>query len=324
VASLSLASGQLTLTGVVAATPPGSGTPTGSLQFVDTSNNTVVASATLAGGKGSATIAASAASTVIGRPIVAVYSGDGNFTGSTSAPLPTAVNAAGNLSSNFAVDEIVSLFGIGGLNGDTAGTLPLTTSLGGVTVNIVDSTGTARPALLYGVFASAGQINFVIPAGTANGLAQVAVTLPGGGTVSTVINIANSAAGVFTANMTGQGPYAGQIIYAHADGTQTVANAATFNSGTNTFTPTPINLGVATDQVFLVLYGTGIRHAASVTATVNGVNVPVVFTGAQGSFPGLDQINLGPLPASLAGSGTVNLVITVDGQAANAVTVHFQ
>jgi uncharacterized protein (TIGR03437 family) len=139
-----------------------------------------------------------------------------------------------------------------------------------------------------------------------------------------VINIAGSAAGIFTANMTGQGPYAGQVIYAHADGSQTVANAATFNSGSNAFAPNPINLGDAGDQVYLVLYGTGIRHAGTVTATVNGVSVPVVYFGAQGSYPGMDQINLGPLPASLAGAGPVNLVITVDGQPANTVTVNFQ
>ena len=115
---------------------------------------------------------------------------------------------------------------------------------------------------------------------------MVVITLPGGGTITTVINIAGSAAGIFTANMTGQGPYAGQVIYAHADGSQTVANAATFNAGNNTFTATPINLGTATDQVYLVLYGTGIRHAASLTATLNGVSVPVVYSSAQGSYPG--------------------------------------
>jgi hypothetical protein len=38
----------------------------------------------------------------------------------------------------------------------------------------------------------------------------------------------------------------------------------------------------------------------------------------------MDQINLGPLPASLAGAGLVNLVITADGQVANTVTVGFQ
>jgi uncharacterized repeat protein (TIGR01451 family) len=324
VVSLTIASGQLTLTSVVAAAAPGSGLPTGSVQFMDTSSNAIVGKATLSGGKGSATVAASAASTVIRRTIVAVYSGDDNFQSSTSSALPLMMNAAGNSSASFASDEIASIFGITGLNGDAAGALPLTTSLNGVTVNIVDSAGTGRLAMLYGVFASAGQINLIVPAGTAAGWAAVVITLPGGGTITTVINIAGSAAGIFTANMTGQGPYAGQVIYAHPDGSQTVANAAKLNPGSNTFNANPINLGTTTDQVYLVLYGTGIRHAASLTATLNGVSVPVVYFGAQGAYPGLDQINLGPLPASLAGAGLVNLVITVDGQVANTVTVSFQ
>jgi uncharacterized protein (TIGR03437 family) len=261
---------------------------------------------------------------MIGRLIVAVYSGDGNFNGSTSAPLPSAVNAAGNLSANFASDEIVSLFGITGLTENTVGTLPLTTALGGVTVNVVDSAGTGRLALLYGVFGSAGQINFIVPAGAAAGPALVVVTLPGGNTTTTVVNIAGSGAGIFTVNMTGQGPYAGQAVYVHADGSQTVADAAILNSGSNSFAPNPVNPGTATDQVYLVLYGTGIRHAGSLTATVNGISVPVAYFGAQGSYPGMDQINLGPLPASFKGAGVVNLVMTADGQAANTVTVSFQ
>jgi uncharacterized protein (TIGR03437 family) len=250
---------------------------------------------------------------VAGRAIAAVYSGDVNFNGSTSAVLPVAVSAAGNPGGTLAGDEIANVFGVQGLSGDTAGVLPMGTSLGGVTVKVVDSTGTASPALLYGVFSSAGQVNLVIPADAAAGLATLVVTLPGGGSATTVIDIAGSAPGVFTANMTGQGTYAGQVIYGHADGSETIANSTT-----------PVHLDVAGDQVYLVLYGTGLRHAHSVTATVNGTSVPVVFSGAQGSYPGMDQINLGPLPASLAGAGSVNLVITADGQVANTVTVSVQ
>jgi uncharacterized protein (TIGR03437 family) len=75
--------------------------------------------------------------------------------------------------------------------------------------------------------------------------------------------------------------------------------------------------------VYLVLYGTGVRHAASLTAAINGVNLPLFFFGAQGQYPGLDQINL-QVPGILAGSGLVNLVITVGGQAANTVTVFLE
>ena len=42
---------------------------------------------------------------------------------------------------------------------------------------------------------------------------------------------------------------------------------------------------------------------------------------AQGESPGLDQVNIGPLPRSLAGRGELDIVLTVDGRAANTVTV---
>jgi hypothetical protein len=97
--------------------------------------------------------------------------------------------------------------------------------------------------------------------------------------------------------MNGQGLNAGQVVYGHSDGTQTVVSSVGPGSG-NPFTPNPISLSGPGDRVYLVLYGTGIRHAASLTATINGVSVPVAYFGAQGTHEGLDQINLGPLPAA--------------------------
>ena len=137
-----------------------------------------------------------------------------------------------------------------------------------------------------------------------------------------MIEIAGVAPGIFTANQSGQGPYAGQIVYGHPDGTQTMVNSVAPGSGSD-FSPNPMSMSAPGDQVYLVLYGTGIRHAATVTAAINGVNVPVAFCGAQGTYEGLDQLNLGPLPSTI-GAGVLNLVITADGQAANIVTLAIQ
>ena len=200
--SLKIVSGQLALVAAITPVAPGAGIATGIVQFVNTSNNTIVASAGLSGGNAIANVSTSA----IGLPIVAVYGGDANFKGSTSATLPALVNAATNLSTIFARDEVVSLFNVTGLSGDTSGPLPLTTSLGGVTVTATDSAGVARQAQLYGVFGSAGQINFVIPSATGPGPATVTITLPSSATVTTVIQVAVAAPGIFTANMNGQGP----------------------------------------------------------------------------------------------------------------------
>ena len=104
---------------------------------------------------------------------------------------------------------------------------------------------------------------------------------------------------------------------------QSPQNDYQLDAGNNVI-PLPVSLAPATDQVFLILYGTGIRHAAKVTATVGGQNVPVPFASAQGVFIGEDQINLGPLPQSLAGTGVARIVITADGQVTNTVTLTIQ
>jgi uncharacterized protein (TIGR03437 family) len=47
------------------------------------------------------------------------------------------------------------------------------------------------------------------------------------------------------------------------------------------------------------------------------------YAGAQGGYAGLDQVNV-QLPASLAGSGVVNVNLTVDGQTSNTLQVQIQ
>ena len=78
-----------------------------------------------------------------------------------------------------------------------------------------------------------------------------------------------------------------------------------------------VPLALESQAVFL--FGTGIRNATALTASVGGRSVPVLFGEAQGSFSGLDQVNIGPLPQDLQGSGQQNVLLTADGQAANAV-----
>ena len=84
-----------------------------------------------------------------------------------------------------------------------------------------------------------------------------------------------------------------------------------------------ISFGAASDQVFLAIYGSGIRGAATVTATVRGQGIPVLYAGPQG-IAGLDQVNIGPLPRSLAGLGRLTILLTADGLTANAVQANFQ
>ena len=98
-----------------------------------------------------------------------------------------------------------------------------------------------------------------------------------------------------------------------------------FTCGTSGCVAVPIDLGIDT-PVYLSLFGTGIRNRSSlsnVTVTINGISVPVLYAGPQPEFPGLDQVNVA-LTLNLRGSGETNVVLVVDGQTANPVTVNLR
>jgi len=150
-------------------------------------------------------------------------------------------------------------------------------------VEMTDSGGAVRNAPV--LYAAEGQATIVIPADVARGPAVLRV-----GAMSAPVTIARIAPGIFTRDNSGTGEAAGTADEIEIDG-----------------------------DPYLVLYGTGIRHYTEKhTCTIGGQAVAVVYAGAQGGFPGLDQVNL-RLPAG--STGTVTVVLTVDGVAANAVTV---
>jgi uncharacterized protein (TIGR03437 family) len=84
-----------------------------------------------------------------------------------------------------------------------ADTIPLPTSIAGTTVKVRDSAGAERLAPLF--YVKSSQVNFLIPAGTATGVATITIT-SGNGIVSTgTVRIAPVAPGLFAANADGQG-----------------------------------------------------------------------------------------------------------------------
>ena len=176
-------------------------------------------------------------------------------------------------------------------------------------------------------FVSPGQINYLIPPGTPVGPATVTIVNDTLGTVASgTLQIAAVAPGLFSANSSGQGVAVAEAVRASGGGAQ--SNVTVFQCGNTagSCVPVPIDLGPSTDTVVLVLFGTGIRgfsNIKNVTATIGTTSAPVLFAGAQGGFVGLDQVNV-QLPRSLIGSGVVNVVLTVDGQPSNAVTISIQ
>jgi uncharacterized protein (TIGR03437 family) len=56
---------------------------------------------------------------------------------------------------------------------------------------------------------------------------------------------------------------------------------------------------------------------------IGSVNLSVFYAGPAPNYAGLDQVNVF-LPANLAGSGTVNITVSVSGTRSNSVTATFQ
>jgi hypothetical protein len=321
---------EVTLTAVVSVPSPGAGSPSGTVQFLDATSNIILGTAPLSqiGGVYTASINTSQLNqSGAPRLLTATYSGDVDFATSTSqAQLQTVngtqiavTNAAGYTQSNFAPDSAAAIF----VNNIVTSTmvsqnLPLPTSLGGVTVTLTDSAGVQQQAQLY--FVSPTQINFMVPTKAAFGLATVTVTNSGGATASGIILVTHTAPGLFAANQNGQGIAAGQLYDGAASGANYLP-IAQYNSMSQAWIAAPITM-TAGDTYILQLYGTGLRYASGgqVSATIAGQTVQVLYAGAQPQYPGLDQVNL-QIPASMKGAGTVQIVVTVNGQAANTVTI---
>jgi uncharacterized protein (TIGR03437 family) len=265
----------------------------------------------------------------LGRATFYVIDAQGRETGAQEiviSPTPvTNVSAASYRGTDLAAESIVSAFG-NSLAAITQAALstPLPTEIAGARVIVKDNSGVERPAPLF--FISPTQINYQVPPGTSPGAATITVFNGSGSSSTGSVQIVNVAPGLFSANATGKGVAAAVVLRIKADGTQVYEPVAAFNQAQNQFVPVPIDLGEADDQVFLVLFGTGLRARSAlsaVTASVGGTNAEVKFAGPQGTLVGLDQINLLP-PRSLAGRGEVDIAVSVDGVSANVVRVSFK
>ncbi len=232
-----------------------------------------------------------------------------------SVPISNSVGSALNAASYTATvspDGLASLFGSGLASTTASGSgNPLPTSLGGVSVTV----GGVYAGLSY---VSPGQINLALQSSVPTGTQAVSV-YNGGSLVATgTANVQSVAPGVFSADGSGSGLAAANWLRYNSSGTLVASGNISTSS---------IDFGASTDQVYLILYGTGIRHVSSqsaVSVTVGGSAGTITYAGAQGGSQGLDQVNV-LLPRSLAGRGAgVPVVLTADGHTANTVTVNIQ
>ncbi|MGE0101462.1 MAG: M36 family metallopeptidase [Blastocatellales bacterium] len=243
---------------------------------------------------------------------------DGNLTETKSVVLrvvsagtSTAVNAADFRFGPLASNSIAALFGTDlAVRTESARSNPLPFSVAGT-----EATINGLPVPLF--FVSPNQINFAVPQLLANGPATMIVKSPAGMYSVAQLTIASAAPALFTANASGRGD---AVAQATTDGIS--------------YQQQPFDVTVNGSPNVLVLYGTGIRNAQasdpfdsngvaeSVQVTIGGVPATVLYAGAQGSFSGLDQINL-IIPPALAGGSerSVEIRLSVNGVEANAVTI---
>ncbi|HEX4946205.1 MAG TPA: hypothetical protein VFZ34_06065 [Blastocatellia bacterium] len=252
--------------------------------------------------------------------------GQRNYNGSA-----TTVNGASFLVGGaMAPDTIASVFGVNLASSTVLATAgqALPTELGGVQVEV---NGVAAPLF----FVSPTQINYMIPAGTTVGTKGVVVKNAVGEVARGQIEVAPVSPAFFTASQNGLGVPSGYITRVAA-GTSQFTNEQIANG------VTPITIDRRGDQVFLILFGTGIRYAPntntandialagggtllnvaeSLEVTIGGRTARVDFAGAQSQYYGLDQVNI-LIPADAVPSATTPVVIKVRDANGNLVTAN--
>jgi uncharacterized protein (TIGR03437 family) len=230
----------------------------------------------------------------------------------------TATNPC-NADATVAPDELVSAYGGDLANSSApAPSASLPTTLAGTTAVLVDSTNTSYPVPLS--YVSPNQVNFLVPSAAQPGAAALTFTSADGTLTTGEVLVAAVDPGLYAINSNGHGAPAGfAVCGGTCAGWPGPANQYgqfvqdLFTCSASVCVPQPISLGPTADTVVLELFGTGLRHVASpaaVTATINGISLPVQYAGAQGQYTGEDQINV-TLPNDLAASGMVTMVLTI-------------
>ena len=232
-------------------------------------------------------------------------------------------SAAASYGYTVAPNSLVAGYGNGLAAGpESAPTLPLPTQLGDTEVQVTDSAGSVSLASL--LYVSGRQVNYVVPAGAATGLATVSVLDKGLPVSNGILQVQPIAPGIISMNSTGQGVAAAYVQRVKPDGSlPPLELVAMYSTAQGQWIANPISFNG--DRLILELFGTGFDQATvdNTRVTVNFTPVTVNYAGVQPQYVGEDQINV-QLPNSLAGSGEVPVQVFVNNQPANAVTITFQ
>lgn len=167
------------------------------------------------------------------------------------------------------------------------------------------ATGEIREACT--LFLGGNQVNFKMPGGL-NAGERVDVEVFDNATQTPIAvapwaPIVDFAPGFFTQSSDGKGVAAGNLVRVKG-GEQKWSNVPPAGEAAD--------LGPADEDLFLVLYGTGLRYkpgTTTPTATIGGIAAPVEYVGSQRDYLGLDQVNLRVPKAALRAAGLAGTLI---------------
>jgi uncharacterized protein (TIGR03437 family) len=128
--------------------------------------------------------------------------------------------------------------------------------------------------------------------------------------------------GSLTATIPAAAPPASAVLL-HSAGAQSLTLHGDGTASVRSIGAAPVDLAVSTDAVTLKFYASGVSHASEVRVQIAGEEVPVLYAGASGYFPGLDEVMV-QVPRSLAGRGATDVTLTADGQTADPVQIRIQ
>ena len=180
------------------------------------------------------------------------------------------------------------------------------------------------------IYTSSGQVAGHLPSSVTPGVYQVRVTYLGATSDPFNVTVVARSIGIAAANSAGSGPAQASIATVNG-GLSLIRNSeGTLDFGGFTWRLTPARGGD-----IIVFWGTGggadlandtggssgnQTAAGSFFVTIGGRSITPQYAGTSSGFPGLWQVNV-PLPADIATSCTVPVLITGGGEPSNAVTI---
>ena len=223
-------------------------------------------------------------------------------------------NAAGATpSSTVAPGSLISISGQNlSATTDVGRVNPLAQAIDGVTVTVSDR-------ILPLLYVSPQQINAQVPSDLPDGDYTLTVHSPGQPDVSATFSVARNSPGLFGQNVNSQ-TYA---LALHADGSPVTPTSPAQAGETISLLGT--GFGPYTGPVIDGFFPPDPPPALvdSVSVSAGGQNLTPTWSGAAPGFAGITLTNI-QIPAAMAGSGTVQVSVNVNGASSNAVMLPIQ